>query len=267
MSNWRQQREYAETVSAHGPYRGDCPWCKGKNTFTASQDYGTLKYNCYKLGCDVGGMFDTDMTAAEIRNHMRPADNTEPTKIIPTMEIPAQMVIPTPQHQKHNRFLRRYGIVGGTYYDVQQERVVFPIYHKGRMIDAIGRAVGTRKHPKWYRYTGNADYYTIGQGEIILIVEDVISAIVAHQEFPNVTAMAILGTTMNHKHFAKIGEYDRAIIALDPDAVGKTIEYRREIQLWTGKTTVAVSLSDDIKYRMPEDMEKLHEETQGYGYI
>ena len=61
---------------------------------------------------------------------------------------------------------------------------------------------------------------------------------------------------------AKIGEYDRAIIALDPDAVGKTIEYRREIQLWTGKTTMAISLADDIKYRMPEDMEKLWEATQ-----
>jgi len=47
------------------------------------------------------------------------------------------------------------------------------------------------------------------------------------------------------------------VIALDPDALSKTIEYRREIELWTGNKTVALSLSDDIKYRMPEDMEKL----------
>jgi hypothetical protein len=71
--------------------------------------------------------------------------------------------------------------------------------------------------------------------------------------------MAILGTTMNHRHFEKIGEYNQSVIALDPDAVGKTIEYRREIELWTGKQAKALSLSDDIKYRMPEDMENLQE--------
>ena len=257
-SNWKKHREYAEAVTAQGPHRGDCPFCKGRNTFTASCEYGTLMYNCYKLGCNVGGRFDTDMTAAEIRRHMRPAQD-EPEKEIETMELPAYMVIPTPQHVKHNRFMRRWGIVGGTYYDVQQERVVFPIYHKGRIIDAVGRAVGERKQPKWYRYTGAAHYYTIGQGDVMLVVEDVVSAIVAHQELPNVTAMAILGTTMNPKHFAKIGEYDRVVIALDPDAVGKTIEYRREIELWTGRQTTALSLSDDVKYRMPEDIEKLTE--------
>jgi hypothetical protein len=127
------------------------------------------------------------------------------------------------------------------------------------MIDAIGRAVGSNQNPKWYRYTGAANYYTIGTGGIMLVVEDIVSAMVAYQEFPNVTCMAILGTSMNTKHFDKIGEYDKAVIALDPDAVAKTIEYRREIQLWTGKQTTALSLSDDVKYRMPEDIEKLQE--------
>ena len=71
--------------------------------------------------------------------------------------------------------------------------------------------------------------------------------------------MAILGTSMNHRHFEKIGEYSQAVIALDPDAVGKTIEYRREIELWTGRKTQALNLTDDIKYRMAEDMESLQE--------
>jgi hypothetical protein len=127
------------------------------------------------------------------------------------------------------------------------------------MIDAIGRAVGAKQNPKWYRYTGAANHYTIGTGRTMLIVEDVVSAMVAYQELPDVTCMAILGTSMNTKHFEKIGEYDKAVIALDPDAVAKTIEYRREIELWTGKQTTALSLSDDVKYRMLEDIEKLQE--------
>lgn len=258
MSNWRDHKDYAESVTAHGSHRGDCPFCRGKNTFSASCEYGILMYNCYKLGCNVRGKFDTDMTAAEIRRHIRPPPD-EAKKEMETMEIPAQLVEPTRQHTKHNRFMRRWGIVGNTFYDVQQERVVFPIYHKSQMIDAIGRAVGANQNPKWYRYTGAANHYTIGTGRTILIVEDVVSAMVAYQELPDVTCMAILGTSMNTKHFEKIGEYDKAVIALDPDAVAKTIEYRREIELWTGKQTTALSLSDDVKYRMPEDIEKLQE--------
>lgn len=259
MSNWRKHVAFASDMTTHGNWRGDCPFCGGKNTFSANIDTGTLRYNCYKLGCDVGGVYETDMTAAEIMKHMKP-EAKPAKKEIETWEIPAQVVSPTAQHIKHGRFVRRWGIsLGKTMYDVQQERVVFPIYHKGRVIDAIGRAVGKKSHPKWYRYTGKAHYYTIGQGRIALVVEDVVSAIVAAQELPNVTSIAILGTQMNPKHFEKIGEYDKVVIALDPDAVGKTIEYRREIQLWTGLTTIAVHLIDDIKYRMPEDMEKLTE--------
>ena len=144
-------------------------------------------------------------------------------------------------------------------YDVKDERVVFPIKQDGRIVDAVGRAVGKKQHPKWYRYTGEADYYTIGIGKTLLIVEDVVSAVIAAQELPYITAMAILGTSMNPKHFEKIGEYDKVIIALDPDAIGKTVEYRREIELWTGNKTISMNLLDDIKYKMDEDIDKLKE--------
>tara|TARA_S200002703_G_scaffold23494_2_gene20307 strand:+ start:294 stop:1094 length:801 start_codon:yes stop_codon:yes gene_type:complete len=256
---YEKSRAFASDMTTHGNWRGDCPFCKGRNTFSATIDTGTLKWNCYKLGCPVSGVYDYDLTAAEVKANL----NRKPIakdKEVETWEIPAQVVSPQQIHTKHKRFVRRWGLVlGKSMYDIQQERVVFPIYHRGRMIDAIGRAVGKRSQPKWYRYTGKADYFTIGDGDICLVVEDVVSAIVAAQEFPNVTAMAILGTTMNGTHFSKIGEYGKVVIALDPDAVGKTIEYRREIELWTGIKTIGVKLLDDIKYRMLEDMEKLQE--------
>ncbi len=49
-------------------HRCDCPApdCRGKNTFTVANIFGELKYNCFKLGCRVGGIYDTGMTAAEI---------------------------------------------------------------------------------------------------------------------------------------------------------------------------------------------------------
>ena len=246
------------------PYRGDCPECRGRNTFTATKELGDIKYNCFKLGCTVGGIYGTDMTAAEIHRYREQQQQqrayTNVKKEKDTMEIPEFVVTPKASHTKHQRYVRRWGIaLGETMYDVKDERVVFPIKHDGRIVDAVGRAVGKKQNPKWYRYTGEADYYTIGTGSTLLIVEDVVSAVIAVQEMPYITAMAILGTSMNPKHFEKIGEYEKVIIALDPDAIGKTVEYRREIELWTGRKTTAMNLQDDIKYKMEEDMDKLKE--------
>ena len=245
-------------------YRGDCPECRGKNTFTATNILGDIKYNCFKLGCTVGGIHGTDMTAAEIHRRLEEQQlqraYTNIKKEKDTMEIPEYVVTPKASHTKYQRYIKRWGIaIGDTMYDVKDERVVFPIKQDGRIIDAVGRAVGKKQHPKWYRYTGEADYYTIGEAKTLLIVEDVVSAIVAFQEIPYVTAMAILGTSLSPKHMEKIGEYDKVIIALDPDAIGKTVEYPREIELWTGNKTVAMNLIDDIKYREYEDMDKLKE--------
>ena len=245
-------------------YRGDCPECRGKNTFTATNELGDIKYNCFKLGCTVGGIHGTDMTAAEIHRRLEEQQlqraYTNIKKEKDTMEIPEYVVTPKASHTKYQRYIKRWGIaIGHTLYDVKDERVVFPIKHDGRIVDAVGRAVGKKQHPKWYRYTGEADYYMIGEAKTLLIVEDVVSAIVAFQEIPYVTAMAILGTSLSPKHMEKIGEYDKVIIALDPDAIGKTVEYRREIELWTGNKTVAMNLIDDIKYREYEDMDKLKE--------
>ena len=245
-------------------HRGDCPECRGRNTFTATNNMGDIKYNCFKLGCTVGGIYGTDMTAAEIHRYREQQQQqrayTNIKKEKDTMEIPEFVVTPKASHTKHQRYVRRWGIaLGDVMYDVKDERVVFPIKHGGRIVDAVGRAVGKKQNPKWYRYTGEADYYTIGTGSTLLIVEDVVSAVIAVQEMPYITAMAILGTSMNPKHFEKIGEYDKVIIALDPDAIGKTVEYRREIELWTGRKTTAMNLQDDIKYKMEEDIEKLKE--------
>jgi hypothetical protein len=82
---------------------------------------------------------------------------------------------------------------------------------------------------------------------------------VAYQEFPNVTAMAILGTALTSAHMAKIGEYDNVIVALDPDAAHKTLQFSREIALWTNANSTAFRLDDDIKYRLTGDLERLKE--------
>lgn len=244
-------------------YRGNCPACLSKNTFTAIKQQGTLLYNCYSLNCRYKGRYHTDMTAQEILTVMRQRREYEHNKPLDpekdTMEIPIHVVQPSAEHTKFNRFVMRWGIPrAGLLYDVKDERVVFPVYHKGRIIDANGRAVGG-KLPKWYRYTGAADYALYGTGSSLLIVEDILSAIIASIEIPNITVMAILGTQLTTRHIEKAGEYDTIGVALDPDALSKTIEFRRELEQWTGNNVIAIKISDDIKYRNEDDLDKVKE--------
>ena len=258
--NWQKQRDYAEDLTAQGDYRGNCPVCGGRNTYTATLSSGSLIWNCYKMDCHVSGIHDVDRTAEDIMKLMSKTVKQTRQQEADTMEIPVYVVKPTEVHSKYARFIRRYGLaINNLLYDVKDERVVFPILHKGRIIDAIGRAVGKKSFPKWYRYSGAANYFTMGEGKTLLIVEDVISAVVAWQEFPAITSMAILGTQLTTNHLEKIRDYDKVIIALDPDAANKTIQYRREIEQWTGIKTMALSLRDDIKYRVEEDITKMQE--------
>jgi hypothetical protein len=253
--NIRKYIDYLDLDSGQF-HRGNCPACGGSNTFTATNNMGEIQYNCYKLDCKVKGLYYKDLSAAEIQELMR--KRPAPVKTEPeTMEIPEYVVQPTVEHDKFQRFVKRWGIPSyGLLYDVKDERVVFPIYYKGRIIDANGRAVGG-KIPKWYRYTGEASYYITGKGSTLLLVEDVVSAMIAALEVPDISVMAILGTSLTDKHIAKIGEYDKIIVALDPDAWMKGIEFTKQIQSWTGLDTKALRLHDDIKYRVDEDIENL----------
>ena len=106
-------------------------------------------------------------------------------------------------------------------------------------------------------YGIKANYFSAGTGNTVVVVEDVISAItVAKLGF---TGMAILGTSLSVAHMEQLGDYSQVIVALDPDAAHKTLKYRREIEEWTGVTTIALRLDDDIKYRVSSDIQKLKE--------
>ena len=90
-----------------------------------------------------------------------------------------------------------------------------------------------------------------------MIVEDVISANTISSVCHNVTGMAILGTSLSVKHMEYLQDFVYIIVALDPDAAHKTLEYKREIASWTGLDTIAMRLQDDLKYKLEEDINTL----------
>ena len=234
--------------------RGDCPDCGGKNTFTANKLGGAVLYNCYKLGCKISGVHTVGMTAADIQARMQEVEQDKPKPKVEIMELPEYVVR---SGSGLDAFRDKWDLWDqGLMYDLKDKRAVFPIFINNVLIDAVGRALAGAE-PKWLRYTGKANYFIAGTGETVVVVEDVISAItVAKLGF---TGMAILGTSLSVAHMEQLGNYSQVIVALDPDAAHKTLRFRQEIEAWTGATTIALRLDDDIKYRVESDIQKLME--------
>jgi len=234
--------------------RGDCPDCGGKNTFTANKSGGAVLYNCYKLGCKISGVHTVGMTAADIQARMQEVEQDKPKPKVEIMELPEYVVR---SGSGLDAFRDKWDLWDqGLMYDLKDKRAVFPIFINNVLIDAVGRALAGAE-PKWLRYTGKANYFIGGTGKTVVVVEDVISAItVAKLGF---TGMAILGTSLSVAHMEQLGNYSQVIVALDPDAAHKTLRFRQEIEAWTGTSTIALRLDDDIKYRVESDIEQLKE--------
>ena len=234
--------------------RGYCPDCGGKNTFTANKSGGAVLYNCYKLGCKISGVHTVGMTAADIQARMQEVEQDKPKPKVEIMELPEYVVR---SGSGLDAFRDKWDLWDqGLMYDLKDRRAVFPIFIDNVLIDAVGRALAGAE-PKWLRYTGKANYFIGGTGKTVVVVEDVISAItVAKLGF---TGMAILGTSLSVAHMEQLGNYSQVIVALDPDAAHKTLRFRQEIEAWTGTSTIALRLDDDIKYRVESDIEQLKE--------
>ena len=67
----------------------------------------------------------------------------------------------------------------------------------------------------------------------------------------------LLGTSLQETHKGYLSQFSTAIIALDPDALPKTLQMAKELRGHVNDVRV-LKLTDDLKYRNPTDMENLH---------
>ena len=123
------------------------------------------------------------------------------------------------------------------------------------MVDGTGRSLSGHRLPKWKRYGKSGLPYAVGCGKVAVVVEDCVSAaVVGGKSFVGV---ALLGTSLQEAHKGYLSQFSTAIIALDPDALPKTLEMAKELRGHVNDVRV-LRLTDDLKYRNPEDMEKLN---------
>jgi hypothetical protein len=139
-------------------------------------------------------------------------------------------------------------------YDVKEHRVVFPVVHNGVTVDATGRSLGKRI-PKWKRYGKSYLPYVSGCGKTAVVVEDCVSAAVVGDS-DGCVGVAVLGTSLSTGHKEYLSQFSTAIIALDPDALPKTLQFAKELRGYVD-TVKVLRLTDDLKYQEPSDMANL----------
>jgi len=236
-------------------YRGDCPICAGHNTFTAIRTVNGILFNCYKAGCKLAGRHPTSVRVRDIQSSQI-KENTKPFRLPKQALLGRSELVEWLEYHKYP-----FGTLE-LYYDVKEDRIVFPIRHRGLLVDAAGRSrdIMIRRFPKWKRY-GSASYaYTSGTGQIAVVVEDAISAAVVGATDDNCTGVALLGTSLLTAHVEQLQGYTGVIVALDPDAADKTLKFTRELRgLIPSMKVKALKLEDDLKYRRKNDIVNVQE--------
>ncbi len=233
--------------------RMDCPNCGGYKTFTVTNNMGSLVWNCYKASCTLKGGTRVHLSVDDIRSGFSGVEEF----VQENFELPSYVVDRCPISYQMRKFMATWDLdyeKHNLLYDVKEDRVVFPVYSQGILVDATGRSLGNRL-PKWKRYGKSGLPYSYGCGNVAVVVEDCVSAaVVGGNSFVGV---AILGTSLQESHKGYLSQFSTAVIALDPDALPKTMVMAKELRGHVNDVRV-LRLKDDLKYRNPEDMEKLN---------
>ncbi len=232
-------------------HRMNCPSCNGTKTFTVTNNMGKLIWNCYKVSCGVSGGTRVHLTVDDIRRGFTGAEDFADEKF----ELPTY-IVPHRNKRAVVKWCAEWGIhedEHGLMYDVKEDRVVFPVVHDGKLVDATGRSL-SKRIPKWKRYGNSGLPYVSGRGKVAVVVEDCVSATVVG--YGSFVGVALLGTSLQESHKRYLSQFSTAIIALDPDALPKTLHMMKELRGHVSDVRV-LRLVDDIKYRNPTDMEKL----------
>jgi len=232
--------------------RMNCPECGGYKTFTVTNNMGSLVWNCYKASCGTKGGTRVHLSVDDIRDNMRDVQRFADE----VFELPPYVVR---NHTNYytDKFCAMWDLDYDKHnlmYDVKEDRVVFPVVHDGKIVDAAGRAV-MKRLPKWKRYGKSSLPYSSGCGRVAVVVEDCVSAAVVGDDV--FVGVAVLGTSLSEGHKRYLAQFSTAIIALDPDALPKTLAFAKELRGHVDNVKV-LRLTDDLKYRNSIDIANLN---------
>ncbi len=226
-------KEYVESLGLHNDEsrRMDCPSCGHKKTFSVTNQGGTLMWNCFYADCSVKGRTNLRITQHNSDNIVAMLSQNTHKKTSVCPEVPFEKpkswsrVIP-PRGMDYIRLVNTSGRHDDIYFDVIRDRLVYPVYDTlGVLKDGVGRTM-TGQRPKWYRYGNYDGGFQIGTSDIIVVVEDVPSAISISDW---ASGYALLGTSLRDRHIQELSTYKKVVVALDKDATDKALTMMRAL--------------------------------------
>lgn len=249
---------YISTLSI--PYRGDCPGCSGKNTFSVNIKDGYKVWRCFRSSCIIKGKISNGVGLETLYDHNN-------SNIVVDLEEKYRGMFFNPlQNSDCYKYMQLYKLMpayiyrySDIRYDPKQHRIVFFLKdHKGVIHGATGRTLNYHNSPKWtiYDRVGGCPFIYKHKTETrsCILVEDAISAINAG----NInSSIALLGTTINETSIQYLLAYDILYIALDDDATSKALELQHILSSY--RPTKIIPLLKDLKYYSSSELIELQE--------
>ena len=223
--------DYVKELDIPGErYRGVCPVCNRKGTFSVSDDGMQRLWFCFHADCNTKGRVANGF---ERRLVSKQSASTPVLSCIADFEIPTHFVPPMRSEKcvdylKDVHAYRAYntGLVD-VRYDVRQDRCVFLIKKDGKVVDAVGRTLRGEK-PKWWRYGRSRNGFCLqfGGHDICCVVEDVASACSISG---TISSLALLGTHLLTEHVEQLRRFKEVVVCLDKDATRKAIDIAKKL--------------------------------------
>jgi hypothetical protein len=245
-------------------YRGDCPDCGNRKTFTVTRDEDALVWNCYSANCGLvpGRLGGRRYTPDLLCNKSVEKDNPFEGRLEAiNEEHAADLWTRIGFDEEHLR-------VSGVRWAPDERRYAFPIYGPLGVRRGWTLRSYTNPYPKsltrmdergqphtgWFRTRSGAS-----QGHAGIVVEDIPSAVRAGRYRGIVIAMN--GGGLGVDYLSEIAKYVRHITwAFDQDATLAALRHKRKYDLLFESSTV-LPLKHDFKDMREDDlMELLGEE-------
>lgn len=229
--------------------RFDCPDCGGSNTLSVSQSHGLRQWQCFKAQCGVKGKERTARSVASIKDALL----TQDRDFVKELMVPDYFTSVLSDESAMSYLDRMNSMDAYTSgkvdvrFDPKQRRVVFMVYHQGRIVDGIGRALDAERKPKWLRYANSGHPLIVGEDDTAVIVEDVPSACAVSSI---ATGVSLMGTSLQDAHLSALKGFKRALVCLDKDATKKSLAIQQYLSYFL--PTVVRPLEDDLKYLKPD---------------
>jgi hypothetical protein len=251
--SYREQIEILKMIAVSEGERKtlDCPFCHGRKKFSLSKLDGMLLWNCFRASCGAKGSHQGQRSVGAIRRRLeRPTEPVvAPSKVTPLPKITTSIFNHEPalEYVIQNNCLDAFnsGYINIRYAPAEKRVLFYTMDGKG----AVGRSIAQSKY-KWWTFGDVSQGYTIGKGDVAVVVEDIPSACSVSRLAGHV-GIALLGTSAgNLKITMHLG---KAIIVLDKDASSKAVSVAQSL----GNGATVRYTDTDLKHLSVDEVTKV----------